>query len=145
MRSMSNLIVAALLGLVSITCGARVNKSQGSPSGGKPSPISREMSCAGSAGANHPSMIACIQAETADKNRQIVKILGSRYDSPTREVVAGIRANERGWEDYVERKCRIYFLLGGQRGELLRESCVLNEAVLHEKYVNELIFLSENS
>jgi hypothetical protein len=97
-------------------------------------------SCLQDAGGVILNMIGCIQLEIERYSKLIVSHMKvASVDSDANEVASMLAKNEDAWRIFIGEQCGIYLRFGGQRGELLNKSCILNEVSRREKFVVDVI------
>lgn len=97
-------------------------------------------SCLEEAKAIHPEIISCIHEEVEAHKNSIEKSIDTASKDVSLEVlIKSINKSEKTWGMYISELCDLYYELGGQRGELLRESCILNEVIQREEFVKNIL------
>lgn len=96
--------------------------------------------CIDEAKAIHPKIVSCVQSEIGRQKKNMeIKISAASKDPSMRELIASIAESDQLWVVYVKKLCDMYIQLGGQRGELLSESCVLNEMAHRKLFVKNIL------
>lgn len=96
--------------------------------------------CIEEAQAIHPKIITCIHEEVETHKNSIEKTIDTASkDASLETLITSIKKSEKTWNMYINELCDSYYKLGGQRGELLRESCILNETNQREQFVKEIL------
>ncbi|MCP2068777.1 hypothetical protein [Pseudomonas laurylsulfatiphila] len=96
--------------------------------------------CIDEAKAIHPKIVLCVQSEIGRQKKSIeINIDAASKDPSAKELVATITKSNQLWVSYIKKLCDTYIKLGGQRGELLSESCILNEVAHRKLFVENIL------
>ena len=96
--------------------------------------------CVDEAKAIHPKIVSCVHSEIGRQKQSMETNINAASKEPSmRELTASITENNQLWMPYVKRLCDIYIQLGGQRGELLSENCILNETIHRKLFVENIL------
>lgn len=96
--------------------------------------------CIVEAQATHPELVSCVQSEIGRRKKSIeTSISAASKDPSMRELVKLITESHQLWTMYTKKICDTYSELGGQRGELLTENCILNEVAHRKLFVENIL------
>lgn len=88
----------------------------------------------------HSEMVYCVRNEVGRHNKNIASsIAEAGKDLSVADLASSINQGARLWGEYVKESCGLYSELGGQRGELLRENCILKEIMQREFFIVDII------
>ena len=88
----------------------------------------------------YPSILSCIQDETDKHKKNITDQMNSSTEDPLiKRIKLSIDKSSELWETYINEKCAAYNDLGGQRAELLKANCTLDEVVRREAFIKNII------
>lgn len=91
-----------------------------------------------------PEIISCTQNEIERyKNNIANQIDASAEDELTGVLKKLVSRNSRLWLAYIEEKCAVYDEFEGQRGELLKVNCLLDEFIRRDTFIRILMSESE--
>jgi hypothetical protein len=130
--------MVVVLGLVSAHAAANNNDDLGGLQ------KSEYTACLTSALGVNPEVILCAQSEIEryKKNieNRVTPAVDDEFTSQLKQMVSG---SSRQWLEYAEGKCAVYDKFEGQRGELLKVNCLLNEFIMRDSFIKDLILEAE--
>lgn len=98
--------------------------------------------CIDSSSGVTPSILGCISNEIKQVNDGI-DVLVDEKKKEYPEYVDYIEGTKKTHNRYVDRKCAIYNISGGQSAIILQAQCALNETISYQVYINDLFEILE--
>ncbi|MNF88655.1 hypothetical protein D3C84_711530 [compost metagenome] len=93
-----------------------------------------------------PEIMLCAQAEIERYKKNIEnRMATSAEDELTSVLKQMVSRGSRQWLEYSEGKCAVYDKFEGQRGELLKVNCLLDEFIRRDAFIKNLILEAELS
>ena len=93
-----------------------------------------------------PEIMLCAQGEIERYKKNIEnRMATSAEDELTSVLKQMVSRGSRQWLEYSEGKCAVYDKFEGQRGEMLKVNCLLDEFVRRDAFIKNLAFEDEIS